>query len=127
MARRFSGIEMQRAESAEDGRVVILNAGGDAEETGLEIADEEDQVFAFERVSRDLGQRADECDRERGRTAEAGAARGVGARRDLQAGELIHVGFRREILSEKRARLYCVGCNHVRRDGELPAMTLDLG
>src|SRR5687768_18086868 len=52
MALGRAGIEMQRAESAEDGRVVVLDAGGDVEEARLEIADEEDQLFTDRKSTR---------------------------------------------------------------------------
>jgi hypothetical protein len=79
---------MQCGESAEHRRVVILDSCRDAEETGLEVADEVDEVLAFDRLSCDLRQRAHERDRQRRRAAEAGAARCVGARGDADAGEM---------------------------------------
>ena len=88
MADRLPGIEVQRAEAAVDGRVVVLDAGGDAEETRLEVADEEDEVVAFERLAGDLGEGAHERDGQRGGAAEAGAARRVGAGGDPDAGEV---------------------------------------
>jgi len=68
---RRAGLEVQRGEAAVDRRVVILDAGGDAEEARLEIADRVDQQFAFECRAGDLGERADERDRQRLRSAEA--------------------------------------------------------
>src|SRR5438045_7487955 len=79
---------MNRRESAINRWVVILNAGGAAEESRFEIADEVDQLIAFDCFSGELGQRAHERDCQRGRAAEAGAARRVGARRDLKSGEM---------------------------------------
>src|SRR5438874_9495323 len=79
---------MNRGESAVDWRVIILNAGGAAEESRFEIANEVDQLIAFDCFSGELGERARQRDRQRGRAAEAGAARRVGARRDLKSGEM---------------------------------------
>src|ERR1051325_3014881 len=80
MADGRAGIEVQRGEAAEDGRVVVLDAGRDAEEARFEVADEEDELLPFHRRAGQLGERADERDGERGRAAQAGAARRVRAR-----------------------------------------------
>ena len=47
MADDGAGIEVERSEAAVDRRVVVLDAGGDAEEARLEIADEGDEVVAL--------------------------------------------------------------------------------
>jgi hypothetical protein len=70
------------------GRIVVLNAGGDADEARLQVAHEGDEIVALHRLAGDFGERADERDRERGGAAKAGAARGVGAGGDANAGKM---------------------------------------
>jgi hypothetical protein len=52
-------------EAAVDGRVVILDPGGDADEARLQVADEGDEIVALHRCAGDLGECADERDRQR--------------------------------------------------------------
>ena len=54
-----AGIEMQCSETAIDSGVVVLDAGGDAEEAGFQVADEVDELVAFDRTSRVFGQGPD--------------------------------------------------------------------
>ena len=58
-------IEMQCRDAAVDRGVVVLNAGRDADEARLEIADELDQIITFDRIAGKLRQRAYESDGER--------------------------------------------------------------
>ena len=81
-------IEVQRGEAAVDGGEVVLDAGGDVDQARFQIADQVDQLVAAHGIAEELGDGVDERDRERGRAAEARAARRVGARGDAHPGEV---------------------------------------
>src|SRR5258708_23631671 len=72
-----SGQQMERGKTPINGRVVILDASRDAEQSSLEIANEGDQILAVDRRPGDLGQSLDERDGQCRGPAEAGATRSI--------------------------------------------------
>src|SRR5262245_30828479 len=83
MAYDRSRIEVKGTEAAVDGRIVVLDSGGNADESRLEVAHESDQLCSIQGSSGELRQGADEGDGESRRATETGAAGSVGACCDL--------------------------------------------